>query len=73
MNIQTTKRTAELILPKLEAVRNIGRGTIIHDAVQHIAMVNGFLWLLENGDAKAANDLEIVCRNAEAFLKGVPR
>lgn len=71
-NIDRAKRHADLLLPRLEAMRNTCGGGRLHDVLGHLALVSNYRWML---DKPGRNDLNAVatetldiCIQAEKFM-----
>ena len=73
--VQTANRRAELLLPKLEALRAGGR---IHDVLTYIAILNRYGEFLKRGHRVAtpdeiAQELLEACDGAEKFMMEVAK
>lgn len=71
-NIEKAKRHADVLLPKLEALRNNCGGGRLHDVLGHLALVSNYRWMI---DRPGRNDPEVIavetidiCTKAEKFL-----
>lgn len=75
--IERANRRAELILPRLEAVRKTLGGGLYHEMSNHFTIVRNYHdLLLRPGllDAEhIAEDLIHACDDAETFLLNLPR
>ena len=71
------RRSADLLIPKLEALRNSVGGAKIHDVLGHLALVSNYRWMI---DKPGRNDPEVIavetidiCNKAERFMMEVVR
>ncbi len=70
--VDQAKRNADLLLPRLEALRStVGSGRL-HDVLQHVALVANYRWMIDNPGRNRVEDVASetikVCQKAERFM-----
>lgn len=74
-NIDTARRRADLLLPKLEALKKTIGDARLHDVLGHTALVSNYRWMLDkpgrNDPAVIAEETIDICDKAEKFMMEV--
>lgn len=75
--IEQAKRNADLLIPKLEGLRNTAGSGRIHDVLGHLALVSNYRWMIDkpgrNDPLVIATETLDICAKAEKFMMEVVR